>query len=338
MPPAGAVGRQARPAAALLVPAPPYWLAVTAVTAAALIWSSSFAITKLALRDTGPLTIGALRFAGATVLLAVAVRLRVHGAATRPDRRQRLLICSAGLLGITAYFAVENIGVDLASASDAALIVASYPLITLVLELVLRQAAFSAVQLLGMLLAAGGVWLVVDGGATASSAAGGAAGGSGGDRLLGSLVLLAGGVVWAAYNLLARLGGTGASPVLVTYYQTAAGAAGFALLSLTEVHSWSVPSRATGLGVAYLAVFCSGVAFALYNYGLTALSSAAAVNLLNVVPAAGLLWAVLLAGEQLVLVQVLGGAVVVLGVSLSTVRTGSRRRREAAAPSQQLAS
>lgn len=290
--------------------------AVAAVTMAALIWSSSFAVTKLALAEIPPMTIGALRFAAAAVILGIIVHLR--WGLTLPSPRQRLFIGAAGLLGITAYFAVENVGVDLATASDATLIVASYPLITLTLEILLGRAKFSAIQLLGMLLAVGGVWLIVDSGADS---------GSGGHRLLGNLILLTGGVIWAAYNLVAQHEKSGASPIVVTYYQTLAGATGFVLLSLFEVDSWSAPSIGVWINVAFLAVFCSVVAFLLYNFGLATLSSSAAVNLLNIVPVAGLFWAVVLAGEELSPVQVLGGAIVILGVSLGMVRRSSPERR-----------
>jgi drug/metabolite transporter (DMT)-like permease len=41
----------------------------------------------------------------------------------------------------------------------------------------------------------------------------------------------------------------------------------------------------------FLAVFCSIIAFLLYNFALTTLPSRVAVNILNIVPVAGLLWA-----------------------------------------------
>ncbi len=311
--------RRATSAATLPRKVPPRWFAVAAVTMAALIWSSSFAVTKVALAEIRPMTIGALRFAAAAVILGVIVHLR--WGLTLPSARQRLFIGAAGLLGITAYFAIENVGVDLATASDATLMVASYPLITLVLEIFLGRAKFSAVQLLGMLLAVGGVWLIIDSGADS---------GGGEHRLLGNLILLTGGVIWAGYNLVAQNEKSGASPIVVTYYQTMAGATGFVLLSLFEIDSWSAPSIGAWVNVGFLAVFCSVVAFLLYNFGLATLSSSAAVNLLNIVPVAGLFWAVVLAGEELLLTQVVGGAIVILGVSLGMVRRSSSRSSEAA--------
>ncbi|MGJ7908011.1 DMT family transporter [Actinopolyspora sp. H202] len=295
--------------------APPRWLAISAVLAAALTWSSSFAVTKVALAEVPPLTIGALRFVGAAVILGIIVHLRRDR--SLPTRRQKLGIAGAGLLGITAYFALENIGVDLASASDAALIVASYPVITLALELLGRKASFSLVRMSGMVLAIVGVWMVVTNGPGTSS--------NNEHHLIGDLFLLAGGIAWAAYNIVAQRDKSGSSPIVITYYQTLAGAAGFILLSLFEAGQWSMPSGGSILRITFLAVFCSVAAFLAYNFGLKTLSPSMAVNLLNIVPVAGLVWAVVLAGETLTLMQVVGGAVVILGVTLGLARKRSER-------------
>ncbi|MDS0138680.1 MULTISPECIES: hypothetical protein [unclassified Amycolatopsis] len=103
-------------------------------------------------------------------------------------------------------------------------------------------------------------------------------GSAGAQSLWGDAFLIAGGLAWAAYNILARRDGSGTSPIVVTYYQTLAGAAGFVLLSLSEVDRWRVPSGPDALRIV-------------------------AVNLLNIVPVAGLGWAVLLAGERPTLVH-----------------------------------
>lgn len=296
---------------------PPRWLAVAAVLTAAVIWSSSYAVTKVALADVPPLTIGALRFVGAAVLLGMIVHARRDRVA--PTRRQKARIAAAGLLGITVYFALENVGVELASASDATLIVAFYPVITMIIELVAGRARFSSLRLLGMLLAILGVWVVV------SSAPGND---GGGHHLVGDLILLAGGIGWAAFSVVARRDKSGAPVVVVTYYQTLAGAGGFLLLSLFESGTWASPSGATILRLLFLAVFCSVVAFLAYNYGLRVLTAGMAVSLLNIVPVLGLMWAVVLAGEKLGILQAAGGGIVIVGVSVGLVRTRRERAEE----------
>ncbi|WP_342782099.1 DMT family transporter [Saccharibacillus brassicae] len=96
-------------------------------------WSTSFVGTKIAYASFPPLTLGAARFAIASLILGGIVLLRREF--VRPAPRDLGLMALSGLLGTTVYFALENIGVQLTTASSAALIVASYPAVTALLEL-----------------------------------------------------------------------------------------------------------------------------------------------------------------------------------------------------------
>ncbi|RPE45554.1 drug/metabolite transporter (DMT)-like permease [Streptomyces sp. Ag109_O5-1] len=283
-------------------------LAICSVVAAALFWSSSYAVTKEVLADVGPLTIGAIRFTIAAVLLAVMVRLRRNPVA-RPDARQRRMIYLSGLLGITVYFVLENIGVELSTASDASLIVASYPLMTMLMELVVFRSRMPLIRVGGVLLATAGAFLVVRNGAEVGGAA----------RWFGDVLLLLGGLVWGGYNVLVKQAGRGQDAVNLTFYQTVAGAAGFLLASLLEVGDWKMPDATTSVLLGYLAVACSVGGFLLYNYGLRRMTSSVAVNILNLVPVFGVLGAVVINGETVRLAQVFGGVIIIAGVALGLV-------------------
>ncbi|QKW25326.1 DMT family transporter [Streptomyces seoulensis] len=292
-------------------------LAICSVVAAALLWSSSYAVTKEVLAQVGPLTIGAVRFTVAAVLLGVMVRVRRRTRPARPDPRRRRLIALSGLLGITAYFVLENIGVELSTASDASLIVASYPLMTMLLELAVLRIRMPPARVGGVLLATAGAVLVVRDGAEA-----------GGARWFGDVLLLLGGLVWAGYNVLGTYAGRGQDALSLTYRQTVAGAAGFLLASLLEAGDWRLPDATASALLAYLAVACSVGGFLLYNYGLRRMTSSVAVNILNLVPVFGVLGAVVINGETVRLPQLLGGLIIVAGVVLGLVE----RRRTAPAP------
>ncbi|WP_338784992.1 DMT family transporter [Streptomyces sp. DG1A-41] len=282
--------------------------AICAVVAAALFWSSSYAVTKQVLADVGPLSIGAIRFTLAAALLGIMVRMRRKPVA-RPDARQRRMIHLSGLLGITVYFVLENIGVELSTASDASLIVATYPLMTMLLELVVFRTRMPLLRVGGVLLATVGAFLVVRNGAEVG----------GSERWFGDVLLLLGGLVWAGYNVLGKYAGRGQDAMTLTYHQTVAGAAGFLLASLLEAGDWQVPNGSASALLAYLAVACSVGGFLLYNYGLRRMTSSVAVNILNLVPVFGVLGAVVINGETVRLGQALGGAIIIAGVALGVI-------------------
>lgn len=277
---------------------------VASVLGAVLLWSTSFVATKLALGEMPPLTLGAARFLIAVCVLGVVVG--VLGGIRRPPAADLGRLAVGGLLGITVYFSMENFGVHLATASDAALLVASYPAITMLLEIFLYRARVSPVRFAGVGLAVLGVYMIV----------GGSPGTPGMDRLLGDVLLIATGFVWALYNFSTRGVVRRYAMPTVLFYQTLFGAAAFLPLALLESGSWQTPGPLSLLMVAYLGLFCSLVAFWLYAYGLRGLDAGSAVNILNLVPVFGVLVAVVVLGEPVGVAQLLGGLVVVGGVTL----------------------
>jgi drug/metabolite transporter (DMT)-like permease len=305
---------------------------MVSVTAAALLWSSSYAVTKQVLRETNPLTIGAVRFCLAAVVLGVLVRSR-RGRAGRGGRtgdggrpgptgiRQRRLIRLSGLIGITVYFVLENYGVQLSNASDASLIVATYPLMTMLVEMaVQRRAVMPRLRVAGVLLAGIGAILVVRNGAEAGGTA----------RWAGDMLLLLGGLAWGCYSVLGKRIGDGENALDLTFRQTCAGAAGFVVIALPALPGQRMPSGTDVLLLVYLALACSVGGFLLYNHGLRQMPSSVAVNILNLVPVFGVAGAVLIDGERVEPVQLFGGAVIVLGVALGLLE---RRRAPAESPS-----
>lgn len=272
---------------------------------AMLIWSTSFVATKLAYASFPPLTLGALRFVIAFVLLAAMATVKKSFAVS--SRRDLLIMCGSGALGITLYFALENVGVSLTSASNAALIMASYPAITILMERIAYGVRVSRRKWAGVLLAIVGVALIS-----------GMQGGQAGDRqLLGNILLSVTGVVWALYNFSTRSVVNKYPAITVSFYQTLTGACLFLPLACFESSRRVAPDASSCAVLAYLGVFCSVVAFMSYNYGLRKLSAGTAVSLANLVPVFGVLLSVLVLGETLYPLQLLGGAIVIAGVTLS---------------------
>ncbi|MCX4027515.1 DMT family transporter [Endozoicomonas sp. SM1973] len=281
-------------------------ISVLYIVAAAMIWSTSYALTKMILPVVPAMMIGAIRFALATVILgAITANARKKLNLSSKEKNQIYL---AGMVGVFIYFALENYGVLYATASDATLIVASYPILSLIAEWIFKKGDFNKIKLTGMIIAIAGVVLIVTSESTNVVI----------NRSLGIVLLFLGGVAWTAYNMLAsNTAKKSYSPLIIIYYQCLAGAIGFVLASVTEINSLKEVSLTEVSVLAYLAVFCSIIAFVLYNAGLKNVTSANAVNILNLVPVFGLFWAVVIAKETVTSIQLVGCMIVILGVYLS---------------------
>jgi drug/metabolite transporter (DMT)-like permease len=293
------------------------WLAVAAMLAAVTLWGPSFVATKVALRDMGPLTIAFLRFLVASCVLYPVWRRSREGIRLGSATHWRLF--AGGLLGVSGYFILENLGVQRTTAGDAALLMAAIPVIALLTEVIWLRQPMGLRRSAGIILSFAGVVVLIG----RARAAGGS------NRALGDLLVIAAAFLWAAYSLHGRTINHVPKLAVVTY-EAIYGTLLLAPFALLESPQWRQLSPASVLAVAYLGVMCSAVTYLLYNYALKTLAASQVTAFLNLVPVVGAGAAVLLLGERMQLAQLLGGGVVLAGVAISTL--GSTRRKSTAPP------
>lgn len=275
------------------------------ILGALIIWSSSFVAIKIAYETYPPITLGATRFIAATLILGALTLLPKNR--VRLEKNDILPVAVSGLMGITLYAVLQNIAMQWTSASSATLIIASYPIITLLLETLIYKTKLSAVKVIGILIAIGGVVILSYVKAEARQQ----------NELLGIVLLIVAGIAWAFYNFLTKKVVNRYPSISLLFYQTLFGTLFMLPLSLFERAQWQAPTLTTFSMMLFLGVFCSVIAFLLYNLGLKKLSPSSVTSMLNLVPIFGVFFSWLLLGERVTLQKVIGGAIVILGVMLS---------------------
>ncbi len=279
---------------------------VAAMLIAVLLWGPSFVATKVALRELPPFTIAFLRFLVASCLLYPIWRRSNERISLKTNARRQLLL--SGLLGITAYFILENLGIQFTTASDAALLMAAIPVVCLLVESLWRKQAVSWMRIAGIASSIVGMFLIV----RQAPAHGGMG------RLIGDLLIIAAALCWAAYSLLGK--SLEALPRLtVVTHQTLYGTLMLLPFALFELPRMNFPSLLGCLSVLYLGVMCSTVTYLLYNYSLRAMRASQVSVFLNLVPVIGVITAVIFLGDQVHPIQIIGGIVIISGVFLSTL-------------------
>ena len=287
---------------------------VVAAALACLLWSGSIIASKLSYDTLAPMSLGLIRFSLSTVVFFAICLL--SGQRTVPDARSMAQIALTGLLGTTLYFAAENYGVQMLPASTSSLIVGSFPAMALLLEWVIDHARPRPAKTTGIVLAFLGVALL----ALTESREGGS------DVLVGSLVLMFGGLCWALYNFAMRMVMGRYTTLTITTWQTLFGALGFVPFVMAEGMPDQLPSPTAWASLAYLVLGCTVVGFVLYNWGLEELEPSTATSLSNLIPVFGLVLSALILGEQISLQQLVGGTIVVAGIVLSTRQEPSDAR------------
>lgn len=281
---------------------------ISTALGAVLVWGTSFVATKLAYASFPPITLAMLRFALASLLLGTIVLVR--GSLQRLDKGDRKTIILSGFLGITLYFIMENTGIHLTTASNSALIIASYPAITALLEWGIYRTLVSRTQAIGIGLAIVGIIIL----------AGAQSGQAGPHEFWGNLTLIGAGFAWAFYNFTTRKIVNKYSGMTIAFYQSVAGTVLFLPAVMFEAADWRVPTPMATMMLLYLAVFCSVAGYLMYNHSLRRLSATTLVSLMNLVPVLGVTCAAVVLHETITPRQIIGGAIVIGGVFLSLSR------------------
>lgn len=262
---------------------------------------------KLAVEEVEPFTVAAARFTIATVLLAFWVGLR-HGPIRAPGRADLPLVIAMGATAVAGYNIFFLYGLELAPATDGAIIVPGFaPVFTVLLGWAVLRERVSRSVVAGLALAFAGLVAVVGPGGSIDA-----------DRLAGAALFVAGAFCWGIYLLIGRPAIARFGAVRSTLYATATGTAMLIPFSLAE-RGWRDLENAEADGwlpILYLAVFGTVVAFVLFYEGVSRIGPARAASFAMLVPIFGVLSSVALLGEKLRINLVVGGAAIIAGLWL----------------------
>jgi drug/metabolite transporter (DMT)-like permease len=281
------------------------------------LWGLSFLSIKVALGALPPMTLAFARF-----LISVAI-LPLIAALMRESLRIRLrdlpLLSLGGLVGVTLYFACENSGVQLLSASEASLIIGVIPVATMLAERVFLKTRLRFRSYIGAILSFAGVALIAARSPGAVSSP------------MGFVYMVGAALSWVVYSFVTKPLSASYGRVCITFWQSAAGLAGFVPFMFAEHPRLGVLGPAIWLNVLFLGIFCSAIGFWFYIVSLDVLGAGPSSAFINLIPVVSVVAAYFILGDRLNALQLAGGAAAVIGVYLATASAGPREqsRREA---------
>ncbi len=274
---------------------------------AVVIWGASFVATKVALRHSSPDVVVWLRFAIGVVILGMAVLAGKKFA--WPEKRDWLYLALLGFLGITLHQWLQSTGLVTTQATTTAWIVASMPVFMALLGWLGLKEKVLWLQVVGILLSVLGVLLVVTRGDLALLA-------SGKFGTPGDLLILVSAPNWAVFSVLSRRGLKKYPAVLMMFYVMAFGWLFSSILFFAEggMNQIGAIPWDGWAGIAFLGIFCSGLAYIFWYDALQVLPVAQTGAFLYVEPVVTVIVAALILGERLYLITLLGGGLVLAGV------------------------
>ena len=294
-------------------------LAEVSLLMAAFFVGTDFVLVKYALEGLPPLVLVPLRYVVAGLSILLLLRLfgneRGNKGGIGLGPKDLPVMAGLGLVGVALNQVGYTVGLSLTSGSNASLIFATAPVWGLLLGVVLGLERGSWRGALGLGLAVAGVALVVSGGL-----------GSAGSSVGGDLLVCASALAWGAYTVLSLPVLRRFDPLVVAGWTMLLGGLAALPLAFTGFPGLSEPVSSVrwgsvGLGswaaAVYSTVLASGFAIAAWQANVSRLGANRVLVYLYLVTLVGLLFSVLLLGEDLGAEKVAGAAVILLGVYLA---------------------
>lgn len=276
---------------------------------AVVVWGASFIATKIGVKEVTPITIVWLRFGMGVMILGIAVAARKEFA--WPAKNEWAYFALLGFLGITLHQWLQSTGLVTAQASTTAWIVATTPIFMALLGWLVLKEKLTWGQSAGIALAALGVLLVVSKGDLRGIS-------DGNFGTPGDFLILVSAPNWAIFSTLSRRGLQKHPAARMMFYVMTFGwlfssVAFFAGGNLSEISKLSFNGW---VGVAFLGIFCSGLAYIAWYDGLQAIAASQVGAFLYLEPLVAVVVAAVILAEPITWVSLVGGSIILLGVYL----------------------
>ena len=280
---------------------------------APLFWAGNFVFGKPLLEALPPFGINLVRWVLACLVL-VPLTLALEGRFPRPARHQWPTLVAMALTGVVLFNALVYLSLLYPTSTNAALINGTTPILTMVLAAAVGLDRLTGRRLAGALVSLVGVgWIVSRGSLEALI-------GLSFNR--GDLIMLVAALTWAIYTILLNRMRGALSPLATLTIVSV-----LAVPPLGVIGGYELMSRPIGtitptvvLGLGYISVLASVAAFMAWSVGIKGIGAARGSIFLNLIPVFTAVIAVLTLGERIGLVQLIGGSLVIGGVTLASLR------------------
>ncbi len=281
---------------------------------AILLWSINFSFVKVALREFTPLGFNGIRLIFASLLLVLF--FSISGESFRITKIDFWKLVALGIVGNTAYQMLFIHGINLTTASNSAIIIATTPIFIALLSLLMKHERLNWAAWIGIFVSFIGFFFVLTKQPGSLSLNGKGA--------QGDIMILLGTLCWAIYTvfslpLLKRI-----SPLKLTTYTMIIGLVfflPFCVKDMIDLPYSQISLKAWG-SLAFSGLFALSVCYVIWYASVKRVGNSRTSIYDNLIPIFTIVFAYLLLDERITVLQGMGTFVILCGVYLT--RSGYR--------------
>jgi len=277
----------------------------------AIIWALNFSVIKFSLEEMDLYSFNALRFVFATALLYFFLKKR--GYSLKVQKEHFWPLVGIGLLGNFIYQLVFIIGVNYTLAANSAVMMGTIPIWVALLSQFFTSEKLTLFKWIGVFLAFTGVALIIVGGQNPISLES--------ETFIGDIIILSAALCWAIFTILSRKYLNYYSPLQFSAFMSVVGLITLSLIAVPSLISlnWAAITIIGYSGVFYSGALSIGVAYIIWNNGVKKIGAVRTATYQNLVPVLGLIFGLVLLGEELTLLQFAGAAFVIAGIVMARI-------------------
>jgi len=288
-------------------------LLYTLILLMVLAWSFNFIIVKITLEHLNPYALTSFR-----IVLSGIFMLPIYfamPARARFERKDFWMFAALGFWGVAVNRGLFILGLNFTTASHSALIVASAPILILMLARAHRLESVTLAKVAGMAICVAGIVVLISGDKTQPQHG----------TWLGDLITLGGTIGFAIYAVSAKKVARRYDTISMNTYCNLAGALFLLPLAMREAFrlNWGAVGATGWLGLAYAVLVSSIAAYLVFFWALAHVSASRLAAFTYIETPLATILGVIMLGDKLTGAVLIGGGLILAGVYLTEFGPGS---------------
>ncbi len=273
------------------------------------VWGINYSVVKFALEEFSPLSLNGIRFSVASLLLIFFLWIKERNVWIHREDVKRIIILA--ILGNTAYQLFFIYGILRTTAANSAILYGTVPIFVSLLSSILRVEKTTSRIWQSVIISFVGITLIIVGEGEAFAISS--------QSWIGDVLILGATICWAAYTVLSKPLLKRYTPTKLTSLTIALGAIPLILISIPSLmmQRWESVSTQGWLSVAYSSILAISLGYVIWYTGVSHVGNTRTSLYENLAVVVGVAVAWIFLSESMNLLQIVGAALVFIGLYLA---------------------